>query len=136
MKTIINGKRFDTEKATLVGEASYGNGRGDFSYWEAGLYRTPRSKQFFLAGAGGPMTQFATHHADRSRSGGSGIIPLTKYDALAWAEQYLTVDAVTGAQARSTGHTNNSVCTDKPPEKKKEKMNMIAKMTASPWNKM
>ena len=58
MKAIINGLRYDTDKATLIGEASHGYA-SDFQHWEAGLYKTPRSGRFFLAGSGGPMTRWS-----------------------------------------------------------------------------
>lgn len=90
MKTIINGKRYDTAKAILVGETDSGGSVNDFSYWEAGLYKTPRSGAFFLAGHGGPMTRWAQPVGSNGRSGGSGIITLDADEALAWAERYLT----------------------------------------------
>ena len=94
MKAIINGKRYDTSKAILVGEASStGYSRSDFSFWEAALYRTPKSGAFFLAGEGGAMTQFA-HHVANGRTFGDGIFPMTKADALEWAERYLTQDKI------------------------------------------
>jgi hypothetical protein len=93
MKAIINGLRFDTEKATLVGESSANCSRSDFSYWEAGLYRTPRSGRFFLAGFGGAMTMFA-RSVDNGRTGGSGIRPMDIEDAREWAERYLTTAEV------------------------------------------
>lgn len=88
MRTIIEGTRYDTEKAELVGEANYGYA-GDFSSWRAGLYRTPRSGRYFLAGKGGPMTRFSQRTPDGGSSGGKKIIPLTAEDALQWAEQHL-----------------------------------------------
>jgi hypothetical protein len=95
MKAIIQGKRFDTDTAKLIGEASHGY-QGDFSHWEAGLYKTPRSGAFFLAGSGGPMTRWA-QAAGNMRTGGSGIVPLTAEEALNWAEQHLSVDEVEAA---------------------------------------
>lgn len=89
MKAIINGKRYDTEKAILIGEASYGN-HGDFSHWEARLYRTPRSGVFFLAGRGGPMTMFSRKVDQSTWSGGSGIHPMDFEAAYEWAEKHLT----------------------------------------------
>ncbi len=89
MKKIIQGFRYDTEKAELVGEASASCPTSDFSYWEAGLYRTPRKKQFFLAGHGGPMTRFSKKIDQSTWSGGEGIFPLTKEEAYEWAEQNL-----------------------------------------------
>jgi hypothetical protein len=98
MKAIINGKRFDTEKAILIGEGSHGYG-GDFSAWHASLYRTPRSGAYFLAGHGGPMTRWARSLGDNNngRTGGSGIIPLDREEALEWAEAHLTAEQVEGA---------------------------------------
>lgn len=93
MKKILNGKRFDTETAIVVGSADYGYS-GDFSAWKATLYKTPRSGAYFLAGEGGPMTIFARHHSDGSRSGGSNLIPLDDASALDWAEQHLTADEI------------------------------------------
>ncbi len=94
MKAIINGKRFDTSKAILVGEADYNGSVTDFQWWEAGLYKTPRSGQFFLAGEGGPMTRWSRSVENNGYTGGSGIIPLEADDALEWAERYLTTAEV------------------------------------------
>jgi hypothetical protein len=93
MKSIINGKRYDTEKAVLIGEASYGN-YGDFSRWEAGLYKTPRSGAYFLAGEGGPMTRWARKVDASSWTGGEGVLPMERDEALAWAEQHLSADEI------------------------------------------
>lgn len=98
MRKIINGKRFDTEKAIKIG--SYDNiGRGadswsDFKAWEATLYRTPRSGQYFLSGSGGPMTRFSQSAGQNSWTGGEELIPLTKESALEWAEQFLAPEVV------------------------------------------
>jgi hypothetical protein len=98
MKTIVNGKRYDTEKAILVGEAdSLGREADsvtDFRYWEATLYKTPRSGRFFLAGEGGPMTRFAQSAGQNSWTGGADIIPMDRYKALEWAEEYLSAEAI------------------------------------------
>ena len=98
MKKIINGKRYDTEKAIKIGE--YNNlGAGvdsttDFAFWEAALYRTPRSGQFFLAGEGNAMSRFSQSAGQNSWTGGSDIIPMTRAEALEWAERYLLAEAV------------------------------------------
>jgi len=96
MKAIINGLRYDTEKAVLIGEASTPFTRlsGDFTHWEAGLYRTPRSGRYFLAGRGGPMTRFAHSAGQNETRGGSRIFPMDDAEALAWAEEYLTTDEI------------------------------------------
>jgi len=90
MKAIIRGKRYDTAKATLIGEtAARYVSVNDFHYWKAGLYVTPRGGQYFLAGEGGPMTRWAKHVGNGERTGGEGIVPLDKDQALEWAERYL-----------------------------------------------
>ena len=94
MKKIINGLRYDTDKATLIGEYhTPGLGSGDFRYWEASLYKTPKSGKFFLAGEGHAMTRFASHTGNSS-GWGSKLIPMNKEEALEWAEQYLDADDI------------------------------------------
>ena len=94
MRAIINGKRFDTATATLIGQDSYPGSRSDFQWWEAALYRTPRSGQFFLAGKGGPMSRFARSTGQNAWSGGEAIIPMSLEDARDWAERQLTTAEV------------------------------------------
>lgn len=98
MKKIINGLRYDSEKAISVGCANnLGSGASstrDFQYWEATLYKTPRSGKFFLVGEGGPMTRFAHRVDQNSRTGGSDLQPMTREEALEWAEQYLDAETI------------------------------------------
>ncbi len=94
MKKIISGKIYDTEKSDFVGTATATCPTNDFSYWEASLYRTPRSKSFFLVGEGGPMTRWGRRVSDNSTTWGAGLFPLDKTEALAWAEQYLDTETV------------------------------------------
>jgi len=93
MKKIIDGFRYDTEKADKVCDIWEANPR-DFKHIDAALYRTKRSGRFFIAGKGGPMTMFARRVDQNSWSGGSGIIPLSEEDALRYAEQYASTDVV------------------------------------------
>ena len=89
MKSIINGKRFDTNspRTTLVLDnlGPCGLGNRDFSHWRAGLYRT-QGGSWFLAGHGGPMTQFS-YSVGNATSGGERIIPLTADEARAYLEK-------------------------------------------------
>lgn len=94
MKAIIDGRIYDTEKGVKVGEYNNGLSYSDFGWWEAGLYRTPRSGYYFLAGEGGAMTRFSRPVDNDSWSGGSKIIPLGEREAFEWAQQYLDVDTV------------------------------------------
>jgi len=94
MKAIINGKRFDTDKAILIAETNnidHNTSRRDFRFWEAGLYKTPRSGTYFLAGQGGAMSIFSQSAGQNSWSGGEGIIPFeSRRAALDWAQDALS----------------------------------------------
>ena len=95
MKAIIQGTRYDTEKAVLIAETdNLGDGAEsvtDFAYWQAGLYKTPRSGRYFLAGRGGPMSTFAKSVGRSGWSGGEGIIPFEdERAAFAWAQDALS----------------------------------------------
>jgi hypothetical protein len=94
MKAIINGKRFDTEKAKLLAEASSNLNRNDFGWWEETLYRTKRSRAFFLAGEGHARSHYATNLGGGSWGPGSKITPLTDAEALEWAERNLSADQI------------------------------------------
>lgn len=96
MKAIINGRRYDTSKADLIGEGGSPSNVSvtDFShYWEA-LYKTPRSGQYFLAGGGGPMTKYARSVGGGTRTEGQRIFPLTREEALQWAEHHMAPDEI------------------------------------------
>jgi hypothetical protein len=95
MRRIINGYRYDTDKATEVATNS-GGGESvrDFRYWEETLYRTPRGR-WFVAGGGGPMSTWAKAIDDKgSVSGGSGVRPLTGAEARQWLEEAGETDAI------------------------------------------
>lgn len=98
MKKIIEGKLYNSENAVAIG--SYDNlahgadSINDFHYWEATLYKTPRSGRFFLVGEGGPMSRFAQSAGQNSWRGGSDLTPLSKEEALEFAEQYLDAETV------------------------------------------
>jgi hypothetical protein len=90
MKKIINGKRYDTETAQLIGSTSYSN-RTDFYFWREELYRK-KTGEFFLYGEGGPASKYSRQIEQNSWSGGKKITPLTREEAQEWAEKYLDAD--------------------------------------------
>jgi hypothetical protein len=94
MKKIINGKRYDTSKAVEVGSASGGGPVGDFSHWSATLFRTPRSKVYFLHGEGGPMTRWSVSIGQNQWAGGEDITPMTRQEAFAWAQEHLEPEEI------------------------------------------
>lgn len=88
MKKVINGLRYDSEKAIEIGSDSYSNA-SDFHWWEETLYKTPRAHRFFVVGEGGPMSRYARTTGQNQWSGGSDLFPLDKNAALAWCEEHL-----------------------------------------------
>lgn len=93
MKKIIDGRRYDTETATLIDDTESGCGRSDFHYFRESLYRT-KSGAFFLAGEGGPLSHYSQPVDQNSWSGGSRIRPLEHGEALAWLERHSTAETI------------------------------------------
>ncbi len=86
MKAIINGKRYDTDKAALIAsDGSAGLSRSDFQWWEEDLYLT-KNGSWFVAGTGGALTKYAKPVGSNGTSGGERIIPLTAEEARDWLE--------------------------------------------------
>ena len=90
MKRIISGRRYDTNTAKLIGQASYSNSR-DFTYWHEELY-VKRTGEYFLYGQGGPMSKYSQQAGLNEWTGGKEIIPLSLEKAQEWAEKYLDAD--------------------------------------------
>lgn len=90
MKKIINGRRYDTSTAKLLGVASYGYCT-DFAYWREELY-VKRTGEYFLYGQGGPMSKYSQSAGENQWTGGQKIVPLTLKEAQRWAEKYLSAD--------------------------------------------
>jgi hypothetical protein len=88
MRKVIDGKRFDTETATLLAEAQGGGYSDDFHHWQEALFRTPRGR-FFLNGNGGPLSRYARSIDQNSWSGGSDLRPLSEAEARQWVETHV-----------------------------------------------
>lgn len=91
MKKIINGLKYDTQTAKLIGESHHGV-PGDFDYWSESLYRKAKTGEYFLYGEGGPNTRYGREIGQNSWSGGRLIMPMGWDAARDWAEEHLTVD--------------------------------------------
>ena len=92
-KAVINGLKYDTETADFVGTLESSTPySSDFEHWSGSLYRTKRSKRFFLEGGGGPMSMFYRSTGQNSWSGGCGIIALSRDEALELCEDRLDCD--------------------------------------------
>ena len=90
MKKIINGRRYDTETAKLVGYTSYST-PGDLYYWCEDLY-LKRTGEFFIHGQGGPMSKYSECLSEDEWGYGHEIKPLSLEEAQEWVEKYLGAD--------------------------------------------
>lgn len=90
MRKTINGKKYDTETATLLGERTHSNPR-DFNYIHEELYQK-RTGEYFLFGEGGAATKYRTWLDSNSWTGGEKITPITEQEAREWVEEYLEAD--------------------------------------------
>lgn len=90
MRKIINGKRYDTDTATLLGGTSYGC-IGDLTYWAESLYRK-KTGEYFLCGVGGPGSKYSRHIGPDRLVGWTEIRPLSLQEAQEWAEACFEAD--------------------------------------------
>ena len=91
MKRIIDGKKYDTETAYMVGQWENMYDVSNFHYFSESLYRK-RTGEYFLFGEGGAMSKYAETVGQNQWQGGEKIIPLTYENARKWAEEHLGVD--------------------------------------------
>lgn len=92
MKQTIDRKTYDTDTATRLAEWSTSLAVNDFRHHIETLYRTAKGN-YFLHAVGGPMSPYAEHAGNESRSG-SAIRPLTPEEALAWCEKREMQDVI------------------------------------------
>ena len=92
MKKIIDGKRYDTETASLIGDWEFSELNDSHHVYEA-LYRTPNGA-YFLWYQGGPASRYRVPGGSNTTSGSSGIHLMDAGEALAWCESH-DVDAET-----------------------------------------
>lgn len=90
MKKIIDGKKYDTNTAELMGEWD-SDSRGNFDYVCERLYRK-KTGEFFLYGEGGANSKYSVRTGTNEWSGGSEIIPISEENARRWSEKYLSGD--------------------------------------------
>lgn len=91
MKKIIEGKLYNTETAILIGSTSNNVSKLDFKYFEEDLYRTKKGA-WFLAGKGGPLSNYATPVEGGGWTGGENIIPISEEAAKDWVEKHLSTE--------------------------------------------
>ncbi len=82
MRTIKDGKIYDTEHAESIAEIGFST-PGDFEYWSDELMRTKKGN-FFLYCGGGPLSQYAEYAGNGTTTGSSCIKPLSREEAIEW----------------------------------------------------
>ena len=87
MKAVINRRRYNTDTAVFVTSHTNGVTARDFHYSSEALYRTSRGN-WFLAGEGGAFSHYSRSCGQNQWTGGSGIIPLSKEEALELLESW------------------------------------------------
>lgn len=93
MKKIIDGRHYNTETSARIAEIQEGS-REDLTCLDCALYRAVRSKDFFLAGYGGPLTAFGRKGASGFLEGSERVIPLSDAQALECIRKYADPEAI------------------------------------------
>ena len=91
MRQITNGKMYNTQTAEFIDEFENTPHRSNYQYYVESLYRK-RTGEFFLYGYGNAASKYAEIRADRMRSPGKKIIPITEDEAKSWVEHYSDVE--------------------------------------------
>jgi hypothetical protein len=87
MKEIIDGQLFDTDGDGVETIAIYKPvaDRGDFNFLREELCKT-ESGRYFIAGEGGPRTDYRTQVGTGEYSGSSEIRPVSEDEAFRWMQ--------------------------------------------------
>lgn len=91
MRKIINGRTYNTETSKAIGSWDNGYSVTDFNYCEEILYKNTKGA-YFIYGEGGPMSKYSKAIGNNNWSGGEAITPLTKDEAMDWAEEHLEAE--------------------------------------------
>lgn len=83
MQKIIEGKKYDTETATLIATYEYSNQR-DFNYCFEELFQTKKGV-FFMYGEGGPLSKYAEEIGNNSVSGSCEMYLVSEEEAKEFA---------------------------------------------------
>jgi|SRR5665648_187454 len=90
MRKIINGRTYNTATSKAIGEWWNGLSMNDFQHCYETLYKNTKGA-YFLHGEGGALSRYAVSNGN-STSGSEQITPLTKDEAMEWAEKRLEAD--------------------------------------------
>jgi len=87
---IINGKRYDINRATILYNWNNRKLESDPDYLSESLYRK-KTGEYFLYGIGGANTRYGVWGGVTGRAGDK-IMPLTPAEARLWVESHATAD--------------------------------------------
>ena len=90
MKRVINGRKYDTETATLLASWNNGYDINDPNYVEEILYRMTTG-EYFVYGRGGANSCYSKWH-NGQWYGSNDIIPKSEPRARAWVEELANED--------------------------------------------
>lgn len=90
MTQIINGKKYSTDTAELIGADGFGH-RRNFKWWREELYLKVTG-EYFLHGEGGPLSKYVYYISANEWCGCEKIIPLTLAEDKEWAKEHLNHD--------------------------------------------
>lgn len=93
MKSIIDGRRYDTTKSKLVFEWNNGCYKGDFYRRERDLYQT-KNGSWFVHNIGGALTDMSVSVGNNMSGGSEDIEPLTENQAYNFLERYNATDVI------------------------------------------
>jgi hypothetical protein len=85
-RQVVDGFTYDTRRAVPV-TATYDRPLDEDNGWVATLYFVPKGNRWFLAGEGGPKSQFASGAEDGNPKSGAGIVPVSPERARCILEQ-------------------------------------------------
>ena len=91
MIKIINGRKYNTETAKMVGGWDNGYPTDVFYYFEE-LYKK-KTGEFFLYGEGNAMSKYSRSCGTNNWCGSCEIVPLSLDGAKQWAEEHLNGNA-------------------------------------------
>ena len=90
MKRIINGKLYDTDTATIIGQDSFGY-TNDFNHWKETLY-VKKTGEYFLLGEGGANSLYREAITFRTWTSSRKIIPISLSQAKEWTEAHMSAN--------------------------------------------
>jgi hypothetical protein len=93
MRSIIDGKRYDTETATEVAEFANGDDRSNFHFFAETLYLTAKGS-WFLFGRGHARSPYAESYGQNTLGWGGEIRAMSHEEAQDWLEQHQEVEAL------------------------------------------